>query len=92
MPINYFIGWDQGDLEEALRAAQEELAVGRATVGANSADVGIRSEVEQSITARIELLLQALNKLDPVTYPIDQVNRISSFKAVLNSVPPGCNQ
>ena len=91
MAINYFVGWDQQDLETELRAAQEELAAGKATIETGSADVRVRSQVENSLTSRIEMLLQALNRLDPEAYPADQISRTSGFKCVISGGPE-CQQ
>lgn len=80
MAINYFIGWDQEDLETELRAAQEDLAAGKATTEGRAGDVTSRSQMEQSCQQRIKLLLKALNALDPETYPIDQVTAITATR------------
>jgi hypothetical protein len=85
MAVNYFIGWNVQDLETELRAAQEDLATGRATIRTASGDVGQWSQVENSLTARIAMLLQALNRLEPVRYPIGQVTRSSEVRLVFNS-------
>ena len=90
MAINYFVGWEQQDLEVELRAAQEELAAGKATIRTASADVGVWSQVENSLTSRIEMLLQGLNRLDPVNYPIDQVSRTAAFRCVISGGPEAC--
>jgi len=83
--LNLFIGWDREDLETELRAAQEDLAAGKATVRMASADVGVWSETENSLTSRIEMLLQALSRIAPQDYPPAQVTRSSSFRMVFNS-------
>jgi hypothetical protein len=88
MALNLFLGWNLEDIEDALRAAQEDLAAGRATVRVASADVGVWSQVENSLISRIEMLLQAANKLDPIKYPIEQVTRSTTYRCVFNSVIP----
>ena len=93
MAINYFVGWSQQELVEELVAAQEDLAAGKATVRAESGGEGggvrIQSQMDISAVSRIELLLQALNRIDPVTYPADQISRTGSFRCVISGGPRG---
>ena len=81
MAINYFIGWAQADLEAELRAAQEDLAAGKATISAQGGDTRVGSAVERSAEERIRLLLRALSALDPEAYPPESINPITSTRA-----------
>lgn len=80
MAINYFIGWSVDELRTELRAAQEDLAAGKSITRSGAGEASFENQVEKSIESRIQLLLQALNKLDPATYPIDQVTAIDRVK------------
>jgi len=80
MALNYFIGWTQSELELELRAAQEDLAAGKATISAGAGDANTASRIEKSCEERIRMILQALNKLDPDTYPLDQITPISETR------------
>jgi hypothetical protein len=84
MAFNPFLGKSQEWLETELSNAQRDFSRGKATVGATSADMSIRSEVEISLTQRIQLILRALNRIDPTTYPIEQISPISATKAVFS--------
>ena len=85
MAINYFIGWSQQDLEEALREAQEDLAQGKSTIAAQGGDSRIGSQVDLSAQERIKMILKALNLLDPDTYPIASVSSINTTRACFTS-------
>ena len=86
MAINYFIGLSRSDLETALAAAQQDLLSGKATTAANSGLVGIKSSVELSAAARIELIYTALSLLDPTTYPPSQISRTNILKIAFSQV------
>ena len=73
MAINYFIGQTQESLETQLAAAQEELATGKHAASVSVGESSFTFEQELSLTKKIEMLLRALNLLDPDTYPIDQI-------------------
>lgn len=81
MALNPFLGWTVKDLEAELRAAQEDLAAGKATVGAGAGDVRSQSETQLSPLKRIELILRALNLLDSEKYPLEQITRITQTRA-----------
>jgi hypothetical protein len=84
MAFNPFIGWSVEDLEEELRAAQEDLAAGKSTTKVGAGDANVESMTDKSPEARIELLLRALNLQDPVKYPIAQITRITMTKAAFS--------
>lgn len=76
MAYNPFIGWGREDLERELRSAQEDLAAGSSSIKATAGDVISEARVDKSPEARIKLLLLALNRLDPTTYPIADITPI----------------
>lgn len=84
MALNPFIGWNQQDLEAELRRAQEDLAAGKTITQNRSGDVGKVEQVEASALTRIRQLLLALNKLDPVTYPANQITPSNRTKAAFD--------
>ena len=81
MAINYFIGWSVAELEAELRLAQEDLSACKATIQAGAGDASTQSRVDKSAESRIEMLLKALNALDPVKYPAASITRITQTKA-----------
>lgn len=82
MSFNPFIGWSQDDLEAQLRLKQEDLASGKTVIEVAGGDTSGRKAVETSTLAVIQQLLIALNRLDPVQYPLDQIRRASRTRAV----------
>ncbi len=81
--MNPFIGWTQTQLETALRDAQDDLAAGKTITGAGAGDTRFDNQVSLDPQKRIELLLRALNLLDPVTYPASQITRVTRTKLVI---------
>lgn len=81
MAINYFIGWDLKDLEAELRSAQEDLAAGKQIIQSGAGDATMQNRIEKSAEGRIQMLLRALNKLDPEKYPADAINPITQTRA-----------
>lgn len=81
MAINYFIGWSVAELEAELRLAQEDLAAGKSITNSGAGDASMASRIDKSSEARIEMILKALNALDPEKYPIAQTARITMTKA-----------
>ena len=73
MAFNPFIGRDQAWLESALRKTQDELASGMSAISGGIEGVQFGNIMTIGPTQRLTLLLQALNKLDPDTYPIDDI-------------------
>jgi len=75
--MNPFIGVAQSQLETWLAECQEELARGVTLTQAAVADVNSQFMPGRNlgVERRIELLLKALNLLDP-DYPASQVQRI----------------
>lgn len=86
MPWNPFIGWTQAQLEAELAKAQSELASGVQIHTSGAGDVSASGAVQRSAETRIQQLLLALNKLDPVTYPASDVFRPTRTTAVANPI------
>ena len=74
MARNVFIGWSQAELESALKAAQMELATGKSTISANLGEASYSKIMTVGPDTRIGLITAALNRLDPIAYPIDDVS------------------
>jgi len=75
MSLNLLIGLSQETLEAQLLVAQTDLMEMSAIVAAGAGDVSTQRESKGHLGHRIELILRALNRLDPDKYPIDQVTR-----------------
>ena len=73
MAWNPFIGKTQAWLETQLEAAQEELATGKTTISGGVGEVNYQKLLTIGPTQRIAMILAALNKIAPATYPIDDV-------------------
>ncbi len=84
MAINYFIGWSVAQLEVELRAAQEDLAAGKATTRAGAGDAQVEDVVQKSAEDRIKMIYRALYALDPERYPIGQITAITSTKVAFS--------
>lgn len=84
MAFNPFLGWTQTQLETALAAAQADYARGKTITRADVPGVSAYSQLEQTIVERIRVILVALNKLDSVTYPSDQIAQASTTRAVFS--------
>ena len=88
MAIDYFIGWSQADLETELEAAQEDLLAGSSTIHAGAGSVTLGSKVNDTPQARIRLILLALNKRDPVTYPMSNIVPMTQARVVFGCPNP----
>ncbi len=82
MAVNYFAGKTQTWLETQLASAQADFAAGKTRTSVTSGDVASGSQIEVSVKERIERLLYALYLIDPDTYPLASVSRISRTKLV----------
>jgi len=84
MPLNIFIGKSKAWLEAQLASAQADAASGKTTTSVTTTDLSTSKSVQADISTRIEQLLWALYLLDPVTYPLASVRRISRTRAVFS--------
>ena len=73
MAFNPFIGRDQAWLELRLRETQDELATGKSTIGGGLGEATFSRIMTVGPTERLNLILRALNRLDPTAYPIDDI-------------------
>lgn len=73
MAFNPFIGRDQRWLEERLRDAQDEIATGMSTISGGLGEAQFGRIMSVGPMERMKLILQALNKLNPTAYPIDDI-------------------
>lgn len=71
MAFNPFIGQTEQWLVEKLRETQEELAGGKSTIGGNMGEVGFSKIMTIGPMQRLQMILAALNLLNPTAYPID---------------------
>lgn len=69
MALNYFVGKSKPWLEAQLRIVQDELAAGRTVTRVTAGDTESGEAIEVNVRDRFEMLYNALNALDPVTYP-----------------------
>jgi hypothetical protein len=77
MAFNPFIGWSQAELESALRAAQDDFAAGKTLSSVGGGDANSTKLVQMTPEQRIRQIYQALNFLDPDTYPKNQLSRVT---------------
>lgn len=76
MALNYFIGKTEAWLEAQLGLAQEDLAAGRVVTRVSAGDTESGETIEVNVKERIEMLLNALNALNPTDYPASSVRRV----------------
>lgn len=88
MAFNAFIGWSREDLEAELRAAQEDLAAGKAVLKVGAGDSSTESRSDASAMERIKLLLKALNKISPDDYPITDITPIDRTRGTFWGADP----
>jgi len=82
MPLNYFIGKSQVWLEEQLASAQADAAAGKITTSVTTGDLSTGKQVQDDIATRIQRLLYALYLLDPTTYPLANIRRVTRTKVI----------
>lgn len=82
MAQNPFIGRDRSWLEAKLREAQDELASGKSSISGGMADVSFGKIMTVGPQKRIDQLYWALNRIDPATYPIDQIASATRTTAI----------
>lgn len=74
MAFNPFIGRDQKWLEDKLKEAQDELGSGMSAISGSLGEVSFGNVMTMGPMKRVELILAALNRIDPTSYPIDSVS------------------
>ena len=75
--VNMFIGWSQASLETALLAAQTDYAAGKTTTQVQAGDASSTKTISVDIKKRIERIMYSLYLLDPTTYPLSQIRRVT---------------
>lgn len=77
MALNPFIGQSREQLETWLASAQTDLAAGKTLSSYGSGDVSGSKQVQMTPLERIEKLLYALYLIDPDTYPLASIRRVT---------------
>lgn len=77
-----FIGRDQAWLEDKLSRLQNAKAIGQRFFRIESAGNVGQKESVLSITAVEDMLLYDLYMIDPTTYPLATIQRVTRTKAV----------
>ncbi len=85
MAFNPFLGQSQEDLESLLQKAQADFARGKIITRATVPGMDVTSSIEMTTLERIRLILVALNKLDPDTYPADQISQATTTRIIFNT-------
>ena len=85
MAINPFIGVTQAQLERWLADAQADLAAGKTLSSYGSGDVSGSKLIQMTPLQRIEKLLYALYLLDPTTYPLASIKRVTRTRVEIYS-------
>ena len=70
MAFSYFSTWTEAELLIELRKVEEEIMRGSQVVSAGAGDVSTSVQIQIDIRERWLLIMQALNALNPVTYPL----------------------
>lgn len=76
MARNYFLGWAEAELLVARRAAQDELVAGASIASVSGGDTTISQAQQIGILTRLDMIEQALNAIDPTTYPLADITPI----------------
>lgn len=79
---NPYYGRSKEWLEARLLEAQEEQAGGKILTSASAGDVSSGFEARTGPATRIKQLLRALNRVDPVGYPLSEVGTRSATRAI----------
>jgi hypothetical protein len=86
MAFNPFLGWSVEDLLRELRSAQEDLAAGASITRAGASDATSEQRIDKSPEERIRIILRALNRIDPDTYPIADITPTDRTRIVFNGI------
>lgn len=87
MAYNPFIGRSLEWLEAQLEAAQTDLGAGSVVNYAEAGDAKTQTKIDKSPDERIKLILKALNKIDPDTYPIADITAIDRTRVTFWNQP-----
>ena len=75
MAFNPFIGRSKTQLKLDLQYQQDNLAANKSITMNGVGETRKAEKINKSIESTIAQILRALNALDPVNYPIDQITR-----------------
>jgi hypothetical protein len=84
MALNLFAGKSQSWLEAELAKAQADLSAGKTVTSVTSDGSSTGKLVQVSAVERIKLLLAALNKIAPDSYPWKDAVSTSRTRAVFS--------
>jgi hypothetical protein len=84
--LNPFLGETRANLESWLAIARKDLALGKTVSSAGAGDVNTANQIQMTPLQRIELLLRALNSIDPVTYPATSIRRVTRTQVTVYPV------
>ncbi len=87
MAFNPFLGRSRELLEADLAKCQNDLAAGKTVIRADVPGISVYNQLETTITQRIAQILIALNKIDAVAYPLDQISRANSTRIIFATSP-----
>jgi len=68
MAVNYYFGWTESELLASLRKAQEDIAQGSMLASAGAGEVNASRVIQYSPGRRVQMIAQALYRLDPDKY------------------------
>lgn len=87
MAFNPFIGRNKEWLLQKLAEAQDELAGGMSTISGGLGEANFGKIMTVGPAERIQLIMRALNLIDPVGFPIDATSAprrtVATFRGAL---------
>jgi len=86
MAVNYYFGWTESDLLTALRSAQEDIAKGSMLASAGAGEVNASRVIQYTPVRRVQMIAQALCRLDPVKYEDLQNSNVTQTTARFGDV------
>jgi hypothetical protein len=90
--VNPFTGQPQAQLEIWLAEAQRQLAEGTTPQSILAGDFSSTDFVQGNPEDRIAKLLEALNRLDPLTYPAADTRRVTRTRVRVSNSDPAWPQ
>lgn len=74
--INVSQPFTQAQLEEQLRALQEQYLNHQRIIATGAGDTNVSLQATAALETSIETIYRKLNQLDPTSYPIENIVRI----------------
>lgn len=87
MAFNPFAGWTEADLLTARRTVQQEIMDGGALTGGGAGGTSFSRAPQFSAVTRLNLIQQALNVINPTTYPLADMMPTAQFPTFFQSDP-----